>query len=92
MTNHRVPATGIQVPEHTRVIAVESWDVDDYQQGIVWDRTLADEGEWGEQLIDWAGDLDDALIHPREAGFELSEPIEQTIDGEAELFISGVRS
>ncbi len=92
MTNHRVPATGIQVPEHTRVIAVESWDVDDYQQGIIWERTHADDGEWGEQLVDWTGDLDDALIRLREAGFELSEPIEQTIEGEVEAFIIGARS
>lgn len=92
MTNHRVPATGIQVPEHTRVIAVESWDVDDYQRGIVWDRTHAAEGERGDQLIDWSGDLDDVLIRLRDAGFELSEPVEQEIDGEVETFIAGERA
>ena len=92
MSNRRVPATGIALAHDVRVIAVESWDVDDYQEGIVWDRTHADEGEWGDQLIDWSGDLDDVLTRLRDAGFTLTEPAEQQIDGEVETFLTGERA
>lgn len=92
MSNHLIPATGVEVARDVRVITVESWDVDDYQEGIVRDRTHADEGEWGDQLIDWSGDLDDVLTRLRDAGFTLSEPVDREIDGEVGTFIAGERA
>lgn len=92
MSTHLIPATGVEVAPDVRVITVESWDVDDYQRGIVWDRTHTAEGEWGDQLIDWSGDLDDVLIRLRDAGFTLSEPVDRQIDGEVGTFIAGERA
>ena len=74
--------------------AIEAWD-NDYgtQDGIIWDRTghTDDDGEWGNELFEWVGHLDDVRAAAKRAGFEVGEFVTQTIDGETEVFATATR-
>lgn len=71
----REAATAIQFPAAVKAICIETWDVEGGQEGIIWDRTGQEDqdGEWGTQIIDWAGDVDDVVIAARNAGFAVEE-------------------
>lgn len=90
----RISAHTITVPAEVTDIAIEAWDAEDgTNQGIIWDRTglKEEDGQWGGQLIDWEGDLDDIITRLRNAGFEVGEFVTQTIDGETEVFATATR-
>ncbi|SJN26827.1 hypothetical protein FM125_06395 [Micrococcus lylae] len=80
----RIAAETITIDQAVETICIEAWDTEGGQaQGIIWDRTGQDDqdGEWGTQLIDWEGDLDDAVIAVEAAGFTVEEFVGHDIDG-----------
>lgn len=90
----RIPAHTITIPTEVTRITIEAWDAEDgTNQGIIWDRTglKEEDGQWGGQLIDWEGDLDDIIIRLRNAGFEVSEFVIDGIGDDAELFATASR-
>ena len=93
-TMTRISAHTITVPAEVTDIAIEAWDAEDgTNQGIIWDRTglKEEDGQWGGQLIDWEGDLDDIIIRLRNAGFEVSKFSIDGIGDDAELFATATR-
>ena len=93
-TMTRATAHTITIPAEVTSIAIEAWD-NDYgtQDGIIWDRTghTDDDGEWGNELFEWVGHLDDVRAAAKRAGFEVGEFVTQTIDGETEVFATATR-
>lgn len=93
-TMTRTTAHTITIPAEVTSIAIEAWD-NDYgtQDGIIWDRTglKEEDGQWGGQLIDWEGDLDDIILRLRNAGFEVSEFAIDGIGDDAEMFATATR-
>ena len=90
----RTTAHAITIPAEVTDITIEAWDAEDgTNQGIIWDRTGLEknDGQWGGQLIDWEGDLDDITIRLRNAGFEVSEFVIDGIGDDAELFATASR-
>jgi len=90
----RIPAHTITIPAEVTDVAIEAWDAEGgTNQGIIWDRTGLEEndGQWGGQLIDWEGDLDDTIIRLRNAGFQVSKFAIDGIGDDAELFATASR-
>ena len=93
-TMTRTTAHTITIPAEVTRVTIEAWDAEDgTNQGIIWDRTglKEEDGQWGGQLIDWEGDLDDIIIRLRNAGFEVSEFVIDGIGDDAELFATATR-
>lgn len=81
----RITATAIQFPAAVKTICIEAWDADEGgQEGIIWDRTGHEDqdGEWGAQIIDWTGDVDDVVTAARNAGFEVEELAAYDVNGD----------
>lgn len=83
----------ITIPAAVTRIAIEAWPADAPTRGIIWDRTARqdDDGEWGEQLIDWTGTLADAVIALERDGFTVGDMIQQDVGDGAELFGQAAR-
>lgn len=89
----RTPALDITIPEAVTFIFVEAWPADSPTEGIIWDRTGLDseDGEWGTQLIDWEGDLDDVKRVLSEHGFSLGDFARADLPEGSELFTEATR-
>lgn len=90
----RTAAHTITIPFWATDIVIDAWVAEDGAvQGIIWDRTglAPEDGEWGTQIIDWEGDLDDVTIRLRNAGFEVSEFTADFPSERAEVFATATR-
>ena len=93
-TMTRTAAHTITIPFWATDIVIDAWAAEDGAvQGIIWDRTglAPEDGEWGTQIIDWEGDLDDITIRLRNAGFEVSEFTADFPSERAEVFATATR-
>ena len=79
----RIDAETITIDQAAETICIEAWPADYPTEGIIWDRTGYDDedGEWGQQTIEWEGDLDDAVHAVEAAGFTVEEFVDHDIDG-----------
>mgnify|MGYP007086362633 CR=1 FL=1 len=70
-----VAATEVTIPETVTSVALEVWRDYGQDRGIIWDRTGREEqdGEWGDEMILWAGDRDDVRRIIEQAGFEVGD-------------------
>lgn len=70
-----IAAIEIAIPATVTSIAMEVWRKNGQDHGIIWDRTgeEAGNGEWGDEMIRWAGDRADAERMVEQAGFEVDE-------------------
>ena len=84
---NRTPAHTITIPDDVRSVAVETWADGLEWFGIIWDRTGHEDydGEWGAQLLEWAGDLDDVTAAVERAGFTVGEFVAHELGDGAEL-------
>lgn len=84
---NQTPAHAVTIPEDVARIAIEAWPAEDPSQGIIWDRTGHEDynGEWGSQLLEWVGGLDDVTAAVERAGFTVGEFVAHELGDGAEL-------
>ena len=85
---YQVPAHTITFPDDVRSVAVEAWADGLEWCGIIWDRTglEPEDGEWGDQMLEWRGDRADVVARLEGAGFTVGEFVEHDLGDGPELF------